>query len=149
MAWAGGSWVTSPNEALPPPIFGAGIYYQFGDGSRANWDAHGNKVSQVRDLTGTILLAELANGRNMAGNDRTSFCAGPGPGAADQNLYQINTTPPSANLHRYGSLSYGLHSQRFNYLFHDGHMGLHRINETIGRGTVGLPLGMWTLTSGD
>ena len=149
MAWAGGSWVTSANGALPQPIVGAGIYYQLGDGSRANWEPRSYKVTQVRDMAGTILLAELANGRNMAGNDWPSFCAGPGPGTADENLYQINNNIPSAGSHGYGSVSYGLHSRRFNYLFHDGHVGLHRTTETIGRGTAGLPRGMWTMVAGD
>lgn len=149
MAWAGGSWVTTANGVLPPAVFGAGIYYQLGDGSHANWEARGYKVSQIKDVSGTILLAELANGRNMAGNDWPSFCAGPGPGSADANLYQINTTPPSASTHGYGYISYGLHSRRFNYLFHDGHVGLHQITETIGRGTMGLPRGMWTMVTGD
>ena len=150
MPWAGnGLWVTTKTAPLPPPNFGAGIYYQINDGSRPDWDARGYKVSQIIDVAGTILLAELANGRNMAGNDWPSFCAGPGPGTSDANLYQINTTPPSASNHGYGYLSYGLHSQRFNYLFHDGHVGLHKIKETVGRGTVGVPYGMWTLRSGD
>lgn len=149
MAWAGDRWVTSPDGALPPPERGAGIYYQLGGGARPNWEARGYKVSQVRDVAGTILLAELANGRNMAGNDWPSFCAGPGPGSSDANLYQINTAPPSASVHGYGSISYGLHSHRFNYLFHDNHVGLHRVNETVGRGSVAAPRGMWTMTAGD
>ena len=150
MPWAGnGLWVTTKTAPLPPPNFGTGIYYQINDGSRPDWEARGYKASQVPDVAGTILLAELANGRNMAGNDWPSFCAGPGPGTSDENLYQINTTPPSASTHGYGYLSYGLHSQRFNYLFHDGHVGLHKIQETVGRGTVGVPQGMWTMRAGD
>jgi prepilin-type N-terminal cleavage/methylation domain-containing protein/prepilin-type processing-associated H-X9-DG protein len=147
--WAGGNFLTSKTAPLPAPNFGVGVYYQINDGSRPDWDARGYKASQVRDVAGTILLAELANGRNMAGNDWPSFCAGPGPGSSDANLYQINTAPPDANTHGYGYLSYGLHSQRFNYLFHDGHVGLYKITETIGRGTVALPRGMWSMTAGD
>ena len=149
MAWAGANWVTSPNGALPQPIMGAGIYYQLGDGSRANWEARCYKMSDIRDVAGTILLAELASGRNMAGNDWPSFCAGPGPGTYDENLFQINTAPPGASTHGYGSVSYGLHSRRFNYLFHDGHVGLYQTKETIGRGTAAVPRGMWTMTAGD
>ena len=149
MAWAGSTWVTSKSGPLPPAAFGAGIYHQINDGSEADWDARGYKVSQIQDMSGTILLAELANGRNMAGNDWPSFCAGPGPGNSDPNLYQINTAPPSAVNHGYGYVSYGLHSQRFNYLFHDGHVGLHKITETVGRGNVGVPYGMWTMRAGD
>jgi prepilin-type N-terminal cleavage/methylation domain-containing protein len=149
MAWAGGTSITSKNGPLPPPNLGAGLYYQLGGGARPDWEARGYKTSQVQDVTGSILLAELANGRNMAGNDWPAFCAGPGPGPQSADLYQINNAPPSASNNSYGYLSYGLHSQRFNYLIHDGHVGLHKIQETIGRGTVGNPSGMWTMKAGD
>ena len=42
-------------------------------------DPPGYKTNLVRDPSGTILLVELPNGRNVAGNDWPSFCAGPGP----------------------------------------------------------------------
>jgi prepilin-type processing-associated H-X9-DG protein len=99
------------------------------------------------------MLAELANGRNMAGNDWPSFCAGPGPtapgGASDDCIQTTKTPSISGTGNTYGSISYGLHSQRFNYLFHDGHVGLHRIAETIGGGTAANPLRMWTMAGGD
>lgn len=44
--------------------------------------------------------------------------------------------------------AYGLHSQRFNYLFHDGHVPL-KTTETLGTGTLANPKGMWTMTAGD
>ena len=47
------------------------------DGSRADWEPKGYRNSVAKDNAGTILLAELPNGRNMAGNDWPSFCAGP------------------------------------------------------------------------
>ena len=49
----------------------------------------------------------------------------------------------------YGSVNYGLHSKRFNYLFHDGHVEPLKIEETIGSGTTNAPKGMWTMTPGD
>ena len=107
----------------------------------------------VADQAGTIMLAELANGRNMAGNDWPSFCAGPGPivpGGASEDCIQTTKAPNiSSTGNTYGSVSYGLHSQRFNYLFHDGHVGLHRTTETVGRGTLSDPKGMWTMAMGD
>ena len=49
----------------------------------------------------------------------------------------------------YGVAAYGLHARRFNYLFHDGHVGLHKTTETVGSGTAANPKGMWTMIQGD
>ena len=49
----------------------------------------------------------------------------------------------------YGVAAYGLHARRFNYLFHDGHVAIHKVTETVGRGTTDAPRGKWTLTPGD
>jgi prepilin-type N-terminal cleavage/methylation domain-containing protein/prepilin-type processing-associated H-X9-DG protein len=157
MNWAGPNFILSSAGAPLPTVNvkGIGIFYNV-RGSAPNtyeWDPRGFKVSQVSDPAGTILLAELANGRNMAGNDWPSFCAGPGP-ATPSNVSEdcIQTTPRaiiSSTDNTYGSLSYGLHSRRFNYLFHDGHVGLHQTTQTIGTGTVADPKGMWTMAPGD
>jgi len=158
MNWAGSSWMlTSPNAPLPTvDVKGVGVYYnlkQFAAGSVPDADPRGFKVAAVPDQTGTILLAELANGRNMAGNDWPSFCAGPGPdipGSASQDCVQTTAAANiSSTSHTYGSLSYGLHSKRFNSLFHDGHVGLHQTGATLGRGTASNPFGMWTMAAGD
>ncbi len=156
MNWAGsGFMLNSAAAPLPPATAGIGIYFNARNwsASSVNWEPRGYKVSNVPDQAGTIMLAELANGRNMAGNDWPSFCAGPGPsipGGANQDCVQ--TTPVSkvsGTEHTYGTLSYGLHSLRFNYLFHDGHVGLHKTTETVGSGTAANPKGMWTMTQGD
>jgi prepilin-type processing-associated H-X9-DG protein len=153
MNWAGGSWVLSTANA-PLPVLGVkgvGLYFNLRGSAPAtfNWEPRGFKVSQVPDQAGTILLAELANGRNMAGNDWPSFCAGPGPdvpaGVSEDCVQTTTAANISSTAHTYGILSYGLHSRRFNYLFHDGHVGLHDTKETIGRGTFLNPLGMWTI----
>jgi prepilin-type N-terminal cleavage/methylation domain-containing protein/prepilin-type processing-associated H-X9-DG protein len=156
MNWAGpGFMVNSANAPLPSPTKGIGVFFNLRGSapSSVNWEPRGYKVAQVADQAGTILLAELANGRNMAGNDWPSFCAGPGPSVpngANEDCIQTTRTPRvSATDHTYGSLSYGLHSLRFNYLFHDGHVGLHKTTETVGRGTVTDPAGMWTMVVGD
>jgi prepilin-type N-terminal cleavage/methylation domain-containing protein/prepilin-type processing-associated H-X9-DG protein len=155
--WAGpGFMLSSATAPLPTSgVKGIGIFFNLrGTAPNTfNWEPRGFKVNQVADQAGTILLAELANGRNMAGNDWPSFCAGPGtavPSGVSEDCVQ--TTPVakiSSTDHTYGSLSYGLHSKRFNYLFHDGHVGLHTTAETIGRGTPANPMGMWTMVSGD
>ena len=157
MNWAGQNFMLpSANAPLPSTaVKGIGIFYNLRGSAPAtyNWEPRGYKVAQVEDPSFTIMLAELANGRNMAGNDWPSFCAGPGPvppGNVSEDCIQTTRTANiSSTGHTYGSLSYGLHSQRFNYLFHDGHVGLHRTSETIGSGTALNPLGMWTMVRGD
>jgi prepilin-type N-terminal cleavage/methylation domain-containing protein/prepilin-type processing-associated H-X9-DG protein len=156
MSWAGpGFMLNSANAPLPAATKGIGVFYNLRGSapSSFNWEPLGFKVSSVADQAGTILLAELANGRNMAGNDWPSFCAGPGPtlpsGVSEDCIQTTTIANVSATAHTYGSLSYGLHSLRFNYLFHDGHVGLHKTMETIGSGTIADPKGMWTMTTGD
>jgi prepilin-type N-terminal cleavage/methylation domain-containing protein/prepilin-type processing-associated H-X9-DG protein len=157
MNWAGPNFMlSSAGSPLPTSnVKGIGVFYNL-RGSAPNtyeWEPRGFKVAQVRDQTGTILLAELANGRNMAGNDWPSFCAGPGfavPSGVSEDCIQTTKVPMiSFTENTYGSLSYGLHSHRFNYLFHDGHIGLYRTTETIGAGTSIDPRGMWTMAFGD
>jgi len=157
MNWAGpGFMLSSATSPLPTSgVKGIGVFYNLRGTapSTFNWEPRGFKVNQVRDQAGTILLAELANGRNMAGNDWPSFCAGPGPavpsGVSEDCVQTTTVARISGTDHTYGSLSYGLHSKRFNYLFHDGHVGLHTTTETIGRGTAVNPMGMWTMVAGD
>jgi prepilin-type N-terminal cleavage/methylation domain-containing protein/prepilin-type processing-associated H-X9-DG protein len=135
------------NQTLPPEQKGVGIYISKNDGSLPPWDPPGYKTSVMMDPAGTILLAEEPNGRNCAGNDWPSFCAGP---ANNQNLgltpdcFQIADTQ-----YGYGAAAYGLHSKRFNYLFHDGHVQIMRIEETVGSGTTTNPKGMWTMIPND
>jgi len=71
--------VNSAMAPLPPPRFGIGVYIAQNDGSLPDWDRGAYKTSAVEDNAGTVLLAELPNGRNVAGNDWPSFCAGPRP----------------------------------------------------------------------
>ena len=135
--------------ALPPPTHGVGIYYNARSlgGALPDWDAKGYKTSAVRDPSGTLLLVEQSEGGNICGNDYPSFCEAPvGPATAqDQSPFQIVT----GGRKNWGATAYGLHSKRFNYLFHDGHVSLHKITDTVGGGTVTAPRGMWTMTPGD
>jgi len=157
MNWAGpGFMLNSASSTFPTAnVKGIGIFYNLRGSAPGtfNWEPRGYKSAQVGDPAGTILLAELANGRNMAGNDWPSFCAGPGPtapGSVSEDCIQTTRTPSiSGTGHTYGSISYGLHSQRFNYLFHDGHVGLLKTTQTIGTGTAVDPMGMWTMAAGD
>ena len=157
MNWAGpGFMLNSATAPLPSlNVQGIGIFYNLRSTAPAtyDWEPRGYKFSQVGDPAGTILLAELANGRNMAGNDWPSFCAGPGPeqpgGVTEDCVQTTRTANISMTGNTYGAVTYGLHSQRFNYLFHDGHVGLHKIGDTTGTGTSLNPRGMWTMSAGD
>jgi prepilin-type N-terminal cleavage/methylation domain-containing protein/prepilin-type processing-associated H-X9-DG protein len=150
MNFAGGMDLLA-GDRLPTPRNGVGIYIFKNDGTSPLWDPPGYKVGAVQDNAGTILLAELANGENICGNDWPSFCAGPvPPGNSFQTIYpngecfQIATS-----TYGYGATSYGLHSSRFNYLFHDNHVQTLKTTDTVGRGTVASPQGMWTMTIAD
>jgi prepilin-type processing-associated H-X9-DG protein len=155
MNWAGPNFqVAARDGPLPPPNYGAGIYFNLrgsAPGRLPDWDPPGYKESVVGDPAGTILLAELPNGRNAAGNDWPSFCAGPGttvPSGATPDCVQLSRASSFNNI-SYGSAAYGLHARRFNYLFHDGHVAIHKVSATVGSGTTNAPKGMWTMTSGD
>ncbi|MEW6157827.1 MAG: type II secretion system protein [Verrucomicrobiota bacterium] len=155
MNWAGPPFqVTSKTAPLPAPAYGVGIYYNMrgaAPGALPDWEPRGYRESAVADPAGTILLAELPNGRNAAGNDWPSFCAGPGSGVppgATPDCVQLSASSSFNNI-SYGSIAYGLHARRFNYLFHDGHVSIHQVKETVGTGTTNAPKGMWTMVLGD
>ena len=143
----GGMMDYASTRVLPSPTRGVGVYIYKNDGSLPPWDPPGYKSSVVRDPSGTILLAEEPNGRNAAGNDWPSFCAGPNENSSlglTADCFQIAKTQFG-----YGEAAYGLHAKRFNYLFHDGHVQIMKTTETVGTGTITLPKGMWTMTPGD
>src|SRR4051812_3054498 len=155
MNWAGPNFIISTkNGPLPPPKYGIGVYYNMrgvAGGALPDWDAPGYGSTAIEDPAGTILLAELPNGRNAAGNDWPSFCAGPGSGVppgASEDCVQISPKT-SFNKISYGSIAYGLHGRRFNYLFHDGHCSILKVQDTVGTGSTNAPKGMWTMVSGD
>jgi prepilin-type N-terminal cleavage/methylation domain-containing protein/prepilin-type processing-associated H-X9-DG protein len=151
MNWAGPAFqVTTRAAALPPATHGAGVFYNFrgiAGGQRPDWEARGYAETAIPDPAGTILLVEQAIGGNIAGNDWPSFSMGPrGPAThGDQTPHQIVT----GGRREWGATAYGLHGRRFNYLFHDGHVAIHRIEETVGSGTLAAPRGMWTMVAGD
>lgn len=153
--WAGPAFqIVTKNGPLPPPLYGIGVYYNMrgvAAGALPDWDAKGYKETDVGDPAGSFLLVELPNGRNAAGNDWPSFCAGPGPavpGGVTQDCVQL-AQGSSFNKINYGAIAYGLHGKRFNYLFHDGHVAILKASATIGTGTTNAPKGMWTMVPGD
>jgi prepilin-type N-terminal cleavage/methylation domain-containing protein/prepilin-type processing-associated H-X9-DG protein len=153
MNYAGPNFILSSRDApLPPPNYGVGVFYNLrgsAAGSLPDWEPRGYKDDVARDPSGTILLVEQPEGGNICGNDWPSFSMAP-TGAAqggysEQSPFQIVT----GGKQKWGAAAYGLHGRRFNYLFHDGHVAIHQITDTVGNGTTNAPLGMWTMTPGD
>jgi prepilin-type N-terminal cleavage/methylation domain-containing protein/prepilin-type processing-associated H-X9-DG protein len=144
-----GDWDLLANASKPQPKFGVGLYIARNDGSMPPWEPPGYKTSVVQDNSGTILLAELPNGRNMAGNDWPSFCAGPVMSSANFSWVTPDCFQIGSSQYNYGALTYGLHAGRFNYLFHDNHVQALKETDTVGTGTKLAPRGMWTMTAGD
>ena len=143
----GGMMDVAARQPLPAATRGVGVYIFKNDGSLPPWDPPGYKTTVARDPAGTILLVEEPNGRNAAGNDWPSFCAGPNEDTSSglgPDPYQI-----ASGQYGYGAVAYGLHAKRFNYLFHDGHVQIAKTTDTIGTGTLTAPKGMWTMTPGD
>jgi prepilin-type N-terminal cleavage/methylation domain-containing protein/prepilin-type processing-associated H-X9-DG protein len=145
---------------LPPIALGVGIYWLDNNVQTANWDAKGYNTSVVKDPSGTIMLAEEPTGQQAAGNEWTCICLGPIPPSsmqdtANADLYQLDpraptTVPPIAGADsNQGKFVYALHGNRFNYLFHDGHVQALKYTDTVGSGTVSAPKGMWTVMQGD
>ena len=151
MNYAGPSFmITSRNGPLPAPEYGVGIYYNLrgsAPGSLPDWEPRGFPETVVQDPAGTLLLVEQPEGGNIAGNDWPSFSMGPvGPASGgDQSPYQI----VAGGRQKWGEVAYGLHARRFNYLFPDGHVAIHRLTDTVGTGTTNAPRGMWTMKAGD
>jgi prepilin-type N-terminal cleavage/methylation domain-containing protein/prepilin-type processing-associated H-X9-DG protein len=152
--WSSDYQVDTAGQRYPLPNLslgsrhGVGIYWQDGGVAGSglpDWEAKGYKTSVVSDPAGTILLAEEPNIQNVAGNIWPCICNGPlAPTPSD--LYQIDPSPSAKN---FGNDQYGIHSKRFNYLFHDNHVQALKIEQTVGRGTLDKPQGMWTVKAGD
>lgn len=134
---------------LPTPLHGVGVYITGRNGALPPWDSTGYKGDLVAAPSDTLLLVEQPNGRNVAGNDWPSFSVGPTEGSGNPGGFSGDCFQISASQYSYGNAAYGLHKGRFNYLFHDGHVSIHRITDTIGTGTTNAPRGMWTITPED
>jgi prepilin-type N-terminal cleavage/methylation domain-containing protein/prepilin-type processing-associated H-X9-DG protein len=142
----------SDPDANGTPQHGVGIYWEDSTGGRADLDAVGYRTTVVQDFAGTILLVEEPNEQNVVGNVWPCICNGPvgAVGAGNNDLYQTNPGGGmGGNGQNYGNAEYGLHSQRFNYLFHDNHVAALKIQDTVGSGTLTNPRGMWTVNKND
>jgi prepilin-type N-terminal cleavage/methylation domain-containing protein/prepilin-type processing-associated H-X9-DG protein len=142
------------NRTYPLPAIkhGIGMYWWESSFGQADWDAKSYKTPVVPDNSGTILLAEEPNFQNIAGNEWPCISIGPQSPTASGNddLYQtVFGGGTGGNTQNHGNNEYGLHSGRFNYLFHDNHVAALKMDQTIGSGTLANPLGMWTIIPGD
>lgn len=137
--------------------FNVGVYW---DGAKdgpavpVDWDAKSFKTTIVTDPSGSFLLVEQSDNSNAAGNEWPAISEGVQNG--NNSLFQI---APGVNLPSQGSSMenvnmgqwlYKAHDNRFNYLFHDGHVENLKTNLTIGNaGTLAAPRGMWTINPND
>ena len=144
----GTDWqVDSQNHKYPLPSIKNGVGIYWSDGGPLDPDARGYKTTIVRDNSGTILLLEQPSQQNFCGQVWPAFSLGPqATGASD--VYQTDQ-PGSTSTRNFGATAYGLHSKRFNYLMHDGHTEALKMEQTVGKGTLQTPLGMWTVAQGD
>ena len=141
--------VSTRNHTYPLPTVrnGIGIYWR--DNGPMDSDARGYKSTVIRDNAGTIALVEQPSYQNFCGQVWPCVSLGP-VGTGD--IYQTDPTakgPISANSRNMGTSAYGLHSKRFNYLFHDNHVGALKMEQTVGSGTLTAPKGNWTVAAGD
>ncbi len=148
--WGTDYQVPTANQQYPLPDLsragrhGVGIYWTDGGlNGLPDWDARGYRTTVVADPAGTTLLVEEPNIQNVVGNIWPCICLGP-QGQGD--LYQVDPAPDAKN---FGNNQYGIHGQRFNYLFHDNHVQAMKIQQTVGTGTLATPRGIWTVAIGD
>jgi prepilin-type N-terminal cleavage/methylation domain-containing protein/prepilin-type processing-associated H-X9-DG protein len=140
---------------------GVGIYWIDG-GTKPYWNARGYNTSVVRDPAGSILLAEDASSQASVGNIWPCVCIGPqlADGAAGgwgnlaqtdprapQDATKLSTASSGGGGYSEGLLLYKAHHNRFNYVFHDGHVETLRIEQTVGSGTLAISKGMWTVAA--
>jgi prepilin-type N-terminal cleavage/methylation domain-containing protein/prepilin-type processing-associated H-X9-DG protein len=161
---AGASWssewqVNSQQQKypLPRPTRGVGLYWQ-DSGTPAyqlpDLEARSYTSAVVQDAASTILLVEQPNGQGAVGNVWPSISLGPYRLGGASALYQLDPTNPPQDPNAGGGVNQGnalykAHGDRFNYLFHDGHVQALRTTDTIGTGTLTDSRGMWTIARGD
>lgn len=120
-------------DPLPPTTRGVGVYYWWrGVAGLPNWEQPGYKSSVVQQPARTFLVAENPKTNNIAGN-----------------CWPAAVPSPARQLEGYGGPVYYLHNGRFNYLFHDGHSELLKVEQTVGRGSLNDPRGFWTVVAND
>ncbi len=131
MVDSGWGFVAYPGS-LPALTLNVGIQWQKKDGSPPKYDAPSYKASVVQQPSTTLALVENPKNDNIVGN-----------------IWPTTVRSPQEQTNNYGQAVLALHNGRFNYLMHDGHSQLFKIQQTVGLGTVAAPRGMWTVATGD
>lgn len=131
MVDSGSGFVTYPG-ILPVATLNVGIQWIKKDGSPPKYDAPSYRTSVVKQPSSTLALVENPKNDNIVGN-----------------IWPTTVRSPQDQTNNYGQAVLALHNGRFNYLMHDGHSELLRIQQTVGSGTVVSPRGLWTVAAGD
>lgn len=124
--------VSNPSQSLPVTFGGVGIYFFFSGGGLPDYDRPSYKASVVLKPSDTFMLAENPKTNNIAGN-----------------VWPAAVETPQKQMEGYGGPVYFLHNGRFNYLHHDGHSELFKIDKVIGDGRMTAPKGRWTVIADD
>jgi prepilin-type N-terminal cleavage/methylation domain-containing protein/prepilin-type processing-associated H-X9-DG protein len=136
---AGQTAVTGGNYELPPVHQGIGVYW---DNDPNNpWSAPGYKTSVVQKPANTIVLVEMADGRNAAANVWPATCLGPYNSVAGGGD-QVQIDPNDSN--NQGAALYANHGGTFNYLFHDNHVSPYSIPQSCAPGNTNIG-GPWSV----
>ena len=147
-AWSTEYQVDTKNHRYPLPALNHGVGIYWSDSGPMDPDARGYKSTVIRDNAGTIELVEQPSMQNFCGQVWPCMSLGP-QASGSSDLYQTDSPASGSSTRNFGANAYGLHSKRFNYLFHDNHVEALKMEQTIGRGTLNAPLGMWTIAQGD
>jgi prepilin-type N-terminal cleavage/methylation domain-containing protein/prepilin-type processing-associated H-X9-DG protein len=155
--WSVGVQISTVGQRypLPKPDFNIGVYWSdagLPGSGKPDWEAKGYKTTVVLDPASTLLLVEQPANDNTVANVWPSFSEGPHTTANNDVTHQMNPKDPRPdpnNNVNFGSGVYRSHGRKFDYLFHDGHVESISTNNTIGRGTLTSPQGMWTLRKDD
>jgi prepilin-type N-terminal cleavage/methylation domain-containing protein len=149
--------LTSGGYKLPPVTQGVGIYWQEDPNTASAWSAPSYKTSVVQQPSGTILLTEEACGDNVAENVWPCICLGPYSTDTGQGNGELAQISPQ-DVDNQGAALYKLQGNKFEYLFHDNHVSLYSIQQTVGIGSTNIggtvngitgPRGMWTIAPND
>ncbi len=119
-----------------PGIFGL-LAYQV----EPYYEDGGVRLGQIPDPAGTIYLSDgyLGNYSSYPTNGPFQGALSP-PNFINTQYTNAYTNEPIVPPHSGGT---------FNYLFLDGHVENLRYAQTIGRGTLAVPEGMWSMAAGD
>ncbi|MGP8198112.1 MAG: prepilin-type N-terminal cleavage/methylation domain-containing protein [Limisphaerales bacterium] len=144
---AGGTAVNNGAYPLPAIHQGVGVLWSGDTSAGKLFSAPGYKTSVVQKPANTILLAEVANGRNAAANWWPAICLGPYSTVADSGGTgndgdEVQIDPKNSNSE--GAALYANHGGTFNYLFHDNHVSPYNIQQACAPGNTNIA-GSWTV----